>query len=69
MSICERCGATFECGMVDNAQAPCWCTQLPPLPSSAYVRSAADGTQSRCFCPACLRVAVMAQDAAPRENS
>lgn len=49
MSTCPRCQAEFTCGMQNpNAAAPCWCTALPPLPSSAY--RAASG----CYCPRCL---------------
>ena len=52
MSVCQRCGAEFSCGMVDDkSDAPCWCTQLPPLPSSI------PGTMrdASCYCPNCLK--------------
>jgi hypothetical protein len=60
MSSCARCGAAFECGMVDEcaegaAGAPCWCTLLPVLPPSAYSAANEDPASSRCFCPGCLR--------------
>jgi hypothetical protein len=45
--ICERCGATFRCGM--RAGDPtCWCASLPALP----VESLRPGMN--CLCPACL---------------
>lgn len=71
MSTCSRCGAAFECGMTDTvADQPCWCTQLPTLPPSAYVVNAANATDSgsavagSCFCPQCLRALLMAQHGA-----
>jgi hypothetical protein len=36
MSVCKRCGATFNCGMADGVSTePCWCTRLPALPATA----------------------------------
>ena len=64
MSTCKRCGADFACGMADpSGDEPCWCTQIPALPRSAYVGSdtdADDGNPS-CFCPQCLRTLVAMQ--------
>lgn len=48
MSICTRCGTEFGCAMADKLDAPCWCTELPPVvpvPDQA----------AACWCPACLR--------------
>lgn len=51
MSQCDRCGITFNCGMVDSAaEAPCWCTQLPLLPAPVLGQDSA-----RCYCADCLR--------------
>ena len=50
MSTCSRCQSTFDCGMVDATDAPCWCAALPPLPAEALP----DDDESRCLCPACL---------------
>jgi hypothetical protein len=51
MSTCQRCGAEFSCGMVDDKRdAPCWCTQFPPLPLPARDNS----PSATCYCPACL---------------
>lgn len=62
MSICSRCGTTFECGMTDAAGGePCWCTQLPILPLEAYRPNTDDAAASTCFCPGCLRAALAAQ--------
>ncbi|WP_426114188.1 cysteine-rich CWC family protein [Massilia sp. PWRC2] len=47
MSACSRCGAPFDCAMVDGSRAPCWCMALPaalPVP----------GPLAACWCPACL---------------
>ncbi len=66
MSTCPRCGAAFECGMADaGATEPCWCTQLPTLPATAYVPDKVDDALSRCFCPNCLRALLAAQHAEP----
>lgn len=67
MSICQRCNATFGCGMADASGLgePCWCTRLPVLPTGAYVPCADNPEASRCFCPDCLRVLVDAA-AAPK---
>lgn len=56
MSICPRCGTTFECGMADTSASgePCWCTRLPPLPPDAYLPAKDNPASSRCFCPYCL---------------
>ncbi len=62
MSTCSRCGAAFECGMVDGMSEPCWCTQLPPLPRQAYVEDQEDAAAARCFCPACLRALLAAPE-------
>lgn len=43
---CERCGATFECGMKAGVEH-CWCADLPPIAPSAAFTS--------CLCPRCLR--------------
>lgn len=69
MSVCDRCGATFACGMTDvGADQPCWCTQLPSLPASAYVRiegeTSDEAVTGHCFCPGCLRTLISNQDAA-----
>jgi hypothetical protein len=56
MSTCTRCGAEFGCAMADGAADPCWCTQLPsvvPVP----------GAPAGCWCPACLRAHIEAQQA------
>ncbi len=56
MSTCAKCGAGFDCGMVEaNAPSPCWCTALPPLPAGWLGREAA-----ACYCPACLRALLAA---------
>lgn len=50
MSLCEWCGKQFDCGMQDTpSDAPCWCTQLPALPSSLL-----STTSPACYCPTCL---------------
>ncbi|HYD81168.1 MAG TPA: cysteine-rich CWC family protein [Paucimonas sp.] len=50
MSVCPRCGAGFSCGMVDGkSDAPCWCTQFPPLPLPEP-----GAPHATCYCPACL---------------
>lgn len=62
MSTCSRCGAVFGCGMTDaDSDEPCWCTQLPTLPPSAYVADNGDAMSGSCFCPQCLRALVAAQ--------
>ena len=70
MSICPRCGTSFECGMKDAAAGtePCWCTQLPTLPPDAYRPDKTNDAASRCFCPYCLRALVAAQNAVPQEK-
>jgi hypothetical protein len=56
MSLCPRCGASFECGMADpGATEPCWCMQLPKLPVEVYMPDRKEIAASRCFCPYCLR--------------
>jgi hypothetical protein len=54
MSTCTRCGAEFGCAMADGSDAPCWCTQLPPVVP-------VPGAQAGCWCPACLRAHIEAQ--------
>jgi hypothetical protein len=54
MSLCPRCGASFECGMVEATAQPCWCTRLPALPA-ACLPAPEDEAAGRCFCPDCLR--------------
>lgn len=51
MSTCSRCGAAFECGMVEALETPCWCTALPALPAD----SLPDAADDRCLCPVCLK--------------
>jgi uncharacterized protein (TIGR00290 family) len=43
---CERCGATFECGMKAGVER-CWCADLPSITPSTAITS--------CLCPRCLR--------------
>ncbi|MFC5477537.1 cysteine-rich CWC family protein [Massilia suwonensis] len=59
MSVCSRCGAPFGCAMADGGDAPCWCTELPPVVP-------VPGAEAGCWCPACLRahIAAAASDAA-----
>jgi hypothetical protein len=40
--------------MADGSDAPCWCTQLPPVVP-------VPGAQAGCWCPACLRAHIEAQ--------
>lgn len=70
MSICPHCGTAFECGMADAAVAgePCWCTRLPPLPSSAYSPTKGAPANSRCFCPYCLRTLLAAMEPAKPDD-
>ncbi|MEK7736847.1 MAG: cysteine-rich CWC family protein [Pseudomonadota bacterium] len=49
---CPRCGAAFTCGIAAG-EDPCWCLDLPPL--------AAIQPDSGCYCPACLRQLLEAQ--------
>lgn len=52
MSTCKRCGAEFNCAMVDgNDCGPCWCTAMPPA-----VPVPATDTDVTCWCPACLKL-------------
>ena len=64
MSTCKRCGASFNCAMVDgNDGGPCWCTALPPavpLPST----SAGADADVTCWCPACLKLHIEQRNAA-----
>ncbi len=68
MSICTRCGASFDCAMVDAGAdgklptEPCWCTYFPPAvpvpapaPAGAAVAAAAATAAAGCWCPACLK--------------
>lgn len=48
MSTCTRCGTEFGCAMADGLDAPCWCTELPPIVPLP-------GEPATCWCPACLR--------------
>ena len=50
MSICTRCGTEFGCAMADGLDAPCWCTELPPV-----VPVPVPGAAAACWCPDCLR--------------
>jgi hypothetical protein len=51
MSTCQRCGAEFSCGMVDDkSDTPCWCTHFPPMPLPSRDVSPAP----TCYCPVCL---------------
>ncbi len=54
MSTCSRCGASFDCAMADQLDAPCWCVALPavvPVP----------GVDASCWCPVCLKRHIAAQ--------
>ena len=51
MSTCSHCNTTFECGMADAMDAPCWCAALPALPGEALP----DPGNGRCLCPSCLK--------------
>jgi hypothetical protein len=57
MSICIRCNASFECGMEQANQEPCWCAALPPLPVPALPEPERPG----CLCPDCLRAWIAAR--------
>lgn len=61
MSICLRCNAGFRCGMLENADQPCWCAALPLLPADGLPEPERPG----CLCPSCLRdwIAERAADA------
>jgi hypothetical protein len=54
MSKCTRCGAEFGCAMADGADAPCWCTALPPVVPLP-------GVQAGCWCPACLKAHIASE--------
>jgi hypothetical protein len=48
--------------MADGGDAPCWCTELPPVVP-------VPGGQAACWCPACLRAHIAATtDAAPEQS-
>jgi len=48
--------------MADGADAPCWCTYMPPVVAVPVV---ADGAQAPgCWCPACLKQHIAALAAA-----
>ena len=50
MSVCTRCGATFQCGQTDpQTSGPCWCVALPPAMPVPGNRAIG------CWCPACLQ--------------
>jgi len=51
-STCARCGQAFGCAMVDGSDAPCWCTQLPPVVPLPAPREGA--AAPGCWCRACL---------------
>jgi hypothetical protein len=51
MTICTRCSASFECGMVERPDLPCWCVALPPLSLEALPAP----EQPSCLCPGCLQ--------------
>ncbi|MBL8588651.1 MAG: cysteine-rich CWC family protein [Methylobacteriaceae bacterium] len=58
--VCERCGATFSCGL----GGPCWCAaeaerHPPPTAQSAY---------QDCLCPACLRALARERAGALKED-
>jgi hypothetical protein len=55
MSQCSRCGATFGCAMADALPGPCWCTTMPPV-------VALPGLDASCWCPACLKLHIAAQE-------
>jgi hypothetical protein len=55
MSECSRCGKAFSCAMRDgagDADAACWCTQLPFLPRAQLPD---ESEPASCFCPDCLK--------------
>ncbi|MES3023138.1 MAG: cysteine-rich CWC family protein [Pseudomonadota bacterium] len=54
MSTCSACGAQFGCAMADGGAEPCWCTALPPV-------VALPGAGASCWCPACLKQHIEAQ--------
>lgn len=55
MSECSRCGATFGCAMADALAGPCWCTAFPAV-------VAVPGVDASCWCPACLKLHIAAQE-------
>jgi hypothetical protein len=68
MSRCARCGTDFQCCEVDgNAIQPCWCTQLPSLPASDYLKDA-DGVMSSCLCPHCLQMGLSMPEPQAQRN-
>jgi hypothetical protein len=69
MSVCQRCGGSFECGMTEGSSEACWCTQLPILPRQAYVVDGDGAGTSTCFCPDCLRGLLSACTATPHTPS
>ncbi|WP_075111723.1 cysteine-rich CWC family protein [Noviherbaspirillum massiliense] len=70
MSTCSRCGAGFECGMVDGKSAePCWCSRLPPLPAGSLPLNGDKKMDARCFCPDCLRALMESSSDAPPDSS
>jgi hypothetical protein len=48
---------------------PCWCTQMPTLPPSAYVTDKGNAEANRCYCRACLLAIIADQEAAQRGNN
>jgi hypothetical protein len=66
MSICNKCGASFSCGMQDPAaETPCWCTQLPHLPLAQMPGGGNAGVT--CLCPSCLQAWIAAPTAIKQE--
>ncbi len=62
MSACSRCGAQFGCAMADGLDAPCWCLAMPLV----VAVPASDGGAA-CWCPACLKAHIAAQDQATKD--
>ncbi|WP_082798011.1 cysteine-rich CWC family protein [Collimonas arenae] len=49
MAQCPICRREFSCGAAQHSEQPCWCSQLPPLPSVTAA------TTAQCYCPDCLQ--------------
>lgn len=64
MSTCSRCQTTFDCGMVEATESPCWCAALPPLPADALDDNDGDGDSAVCLCPDCLKARIAQLSAA-----
>jgi hypothetical protein len=56
--VCERCGATFRCGL-RAGDSVCWCATLPALPIETLRAG------MNCLCPACLATEI--ERAAPAD--